>query len=214
MFDILAIAPLLLLGVLFVAVPKGLPTLQLLMVGGAFLAAGLLVAIRLAWIFKTCSVWLDRSPIWRGASAVIARFLRQTASEIDKLGSKEAYLKVLFLSLLVRLSKYSSLYVLLLALLLPRGYTPASLPAPEIFLVLFSAELAATLPFAGFAAIGAYQGAWIMAFSLLGFPLHLAQVTSLAHHIFTQVYGYTLGLIALLLLSLPAFQPIQTRPAE
>jgi hypothetical protein len=72
--------------------------------------------------------------------------------------------------------------------------------------------LAASLPVSGIGAFGAYEGAWAAAFELLGFPGHLAKLTAVSHHLFTQVYGYSLGALAFLLLLLPVFRPAAIVP--
>ena len=58
----------------------------------------------------------------------------------------------------------------------------------------------------GIAAFGAYEGAWAFTFELLGYPGHIAKLTAISHHLFTQVYGYLLGASAFLLLLLPQFK--------
>jgi len=116
------------------------------------------------------------------------------------------YWKVFALSLGVRCCKYLSLYVLLLALVLPLGYALLSFPLAKVFLGLCSAELAASLPISGIAGFGAYEGAWALVFQLLGYPERIAVLTSISHHLLTQVYGYSLGAFALLILLLPMFK--------
>ena len=65
------------------------------------------------------------------------------------------------------------------------------------------------------AALGLTQLLLFLFFILLGFPAEMAQATSISHHVFTQVYGYLLGLIgAAWLLLLPRARPhLPTPPA-
>lgn len=116
------------------------------------------------------------------------------------------YWKVLALSFGVRSCKYLCLYVLLLGLVASLGYTTLDFPLAKVFLVLCSAELAASLPISGIAGFGAYEGAWSLVFQLLGYPEKIAVLTGISHHLFTQVYGYSLGGLALLVLLLPFFK--------
>ncbi|MHB8810781.1 MAG: flippase-like domain-containing protein [Desulfobulbaceae bacterium] len=116
------------------------------------------------------------------------------------------YWRIFALSLGVRCCKYLSLYVLLLALVLPLGFTVLSFPLPKVFLGLCSAELAASLPISGIAGFGVYEGAWTLVFQLLGYSERIAALTSISHHLLTQVYGYSLGALALLVLLLPVFK--------
>jgi len=87
-----------------------------------------------------------------------------------------------------------------MALLVPRGYTLAEVPPAKALLGIFAAEISSTLPISGIGGIGTYQGAWLTAFHFLGFPEQLAALTSVSHHLFTQAYGYSLGIIAFMLL--------------
>lgn len=114
--------------------------------------------------------------------------------------------RVFALSLGVRGSKYLSLYFLLLALVFPLGYGIESFPLARVFLGLCSAELAASLPISGIAGFGAYEGTWTLVFQLLGYPERVAVLTGISHHLLTQVHGYSLGALALLLLLLPLFK--------
>lgn len=146
--------------------------------------------------------------------AFVSRKLRQkmhdglVAAEHHILLTKKhgIYWKVFALSLGVRCCKYLSLYVLLLALVLPLGLPLQSFPLAKVFLGLCSAELAASLPVSGIAGFGAYEGAWALVFQLLGYSERIAVLTSISHHLLTQVYGYSLGGVALLILLLPIFK--------
>ena len=115
------------------------------------------------------------------------------------------FLRLFALSLLVRLAKYGSLYVLLHALLRPLEYGVKELSPAKVLLGLVSSELAASLPISGIAGFGVYEGTWSLVFTLLGMPAELAAATGVSHHVFTQAYGYSLGGLALLLLlAIPA----------
>lgn len=132
--------------------------------------------------------------------------LLDTERNIGLAREKGIYWRLFVLSLGVRCCKYLSLYVLLLALVLPLGFTVQSFPLPRVFLGLCSAELAASLPVSGIAGFGAYEGAWSLVFQLLGYSERIAVLTSISHHLLTQVYGYSLGGLALLILLLPFFK--------
>ena len=68
---------------------------------------------------------------------------------------------------------------------------------------MIAAELSASLPVSGIAGFGAYEGTWTFVFQLLGYSEKLSVVTSISHHLITQVYGYGLGALAMLVLLLP-----------
>ena len=135
--------------------------------------------------------------------AKLESLLSKTASELGEMQSFTRNVKLLLLSLLIRVTKYSQLYVLLLALLIPTGYTIEQLPVPESLLGICAAEISASLPLSGIAGFGLYEGTWALVFQLVGLPAELAKASGLSHHLITQVWGYGLGVVALLLLLIP-----------
>ena len=206
LFDLMALAPLLVAALLFVGM--GVTFSPTLLVGTgvtllllAMLALHLLpAALRLG--FRACALFPDRAAAFRRWSR---RFLAATHRQVHRARAQGIYVPLFGLSLGVRLLKYSALYILLLAMLHPHGYTLHSLPFPKVFLGLCAAEMAASLPISGIAGFGAYEGAWAGVFMLLGFPAAMAKATSLSHHLFTQIYGYLIGIASILtLLALPS----------
>ena len=131
--------------------------------------------------------------------------LADTRKDINLAREQGIYWRILALSFGVRIFKYLSLYILLLALVIPLGFTVHSFPLAKVFLGLCSAELAASLPISGLAGFGVYEGTWALVFQLLGYSERIAALTSVSHHLLTQVYGYSLGAAALLVLLLPFF---------
>jgi uncharacterized protein (TIRG00374 family) len=131
--------------------------------------------------------------------------LAEAAEQVRQTREAGIYSRVLVLSFLVRITKYSALFFLVYALLSPYGYELGDLSAPKVFLGISSAELAASTPVSGIGGFGAYEGAWAAAFAMLGFEQSLAEATGVAGHLFTQAWGYSLGAGALVILLLPVF---------
>jgi hypothetical protein len=207
LFDIIALAPLIMLCV-FLAGGQGDFSASALLIGGAvlFLISSMMILL-LPWgLTKGAQILRALLPASSPWTVRLVGLLASVASRIEESRKAGAYARVFILSIFVRLFKYIGLYLFLYAMLAPRGYDLASLPFPKIFLGLCASELAASLPISGIAGFGAYQGAWIATFTLLGFPLDLATVTSVGHHLFTQAYGYSLGAAAFLLVLLPIFK--------
>lgn len=205
LFDVIAIVPMALLALFWVGGGAGLST-PVLALGCLFI---LLVALlMLAFLPQGCAWGRALLQPFLGTESSLVKWGEQKLAEIEtelrRTRQAGIYARVLLLSVAVRASKYAALYLFLYALLHPQGYGLADLPVPAVFLGLLAPEIAASTPFSGIAGIGAYQGAWILVFTLLGFSQELASSTSLAHHLFTQVYGMSLGLLALLLLNLRA----------
>ena len=205
-FDILALAPIALYAAVSSLSSEGLLSPVNLAAGALAIGAGSALIIQiLPWCFGKASAILENRKAG-SASHRCAGFIKAAQQDMLRIREAGIYARVFVLSVAVRLGKYLTLYAFLLALLLPRGFTLQELSFSRVFPGLCAAELAASLPVSGIAGLGAYQGAWVFTFTLLGFPLDIAKLTSLAHHLFTQTWGYSLGVLALLILLLPVTQ--------
>jgi uncharacterized protein (TIRG00374 family) len=214
LFELIALAPLVLIAAFDLGVATAvLPPSGLLFAGTLLLAVTVGVLLALPWGFGLAAQMAKRmANSERLKTDRLAKFLDETREEIERVRKAGLYGRVLALSILLRLGKYSSLYVFLHALLAPLGYTWVQLPASRVFIGLCAAELAASLPISGIAGFGAYEGAWSLVFQLLGFPPGIAKMTSIAHHLFTQAWGYGLGLSALVVLFCPVWRRREARP--
>jgi uncharacterized membrane protein YbhN (UPF0104 family) len=204
-FDIISLS-LLLLPATLVAGFGGRSS-YVLWAGGVVLAGlSIVILLVLPWLsHRVAEILLSIKRIpetWRDR---IYLELKNTEKHLLLARQQGMYWRILALSLGVRCCKYLSLYVLLLGLVVPLGYQVLDFPLEKVFLGLCSAELASSLPVSGIAGFGAYEGAWALVFQLLGYEERIAVLTSISHHLFTQVYGYGLGGVALLLLMFPYF---------
>ncbi len=198
LFDILALAPLVIIALFFASAVE-VPIHFLL------LAAGILGLFVLLLLQVTDIIFFSLAKCF-GRSGRIQIFLFDAAKDLRSLKRSKIQLRVFVLSILVRISKYASLYVLLYAMLSPLGYGINELQITKVFLGICAAELSASLPISGIAGFGLYEGTWAVVFKLLGFPENTSLTTSIAHHLFTQIYGYSLGALAILILLLPRFE--------
>lgn len=211
-FDVLALAPLLFLAILWVGGGLAGGTTPLLIAGTALLAgaafalwalapglrlAGGLVGSGFELVGRAPSGWLAGS----------ARKLEATADDVEAISRRGTLVPVFLLSLAVRICKYGGLYLLLLAVLGSHGVTWRELELPRVFLGTVGAELSATLPIQGIAGLGTYETAWALSFTQLGFDRELAVLSGFATHLLTQLHDYSLGLLALLWLMRPGFRP-------
>jgi len=201
LFDILALAPLLLLAIGLVGVGAG-GQLSLPIVAGAAVGLGGIAAMLILLLPPGLRLGFGCSCRFLPKPSRLQHFLVRLFAamhrDVRQARREGVYLPLFLQSLAVRALKYTGYYVLLLAMVLPQGYAVVQWPLHKVFLGLVAAEMAASLPVSGIMGFGAYQGAWTLVFALLGFPLTMAQVTSISHHVFTQVYGYAVGLSALL----------------
>ncbi len=214
-FDMIAIAPLILAAVLAAGLGTGLPPGALLVGAGGLCAVSVAVLYALPFLFRISGTIGRKLKLFgqTRTERLVAR-LEGVGREIDAARKQGVYGRLLLLSVLVRVGKYASLYVLLYALLAPMGYGLRDLPVSKVFLGMCAAEVAASTPISGIAGFGVYEGTWSLVFRLLGFPEEMANLTSISHHLFTQVYGYGLGALALLALLLPFFKVTDARKAE
>lgn len=213
-FDILSFACLIIVAVMVVS--SGSISPVMVGVGGGILALGSVgVLLLLPWMLDFMAGICSGLPLVPERYRLrLQQALTDVCRDIEQARRQRIYWRIFFLSLGVRCCKYLSLYVLLLALVLPLGFTVSAFPLGKVFLGLCSAELAASLPISGIAGFGAYEGAWALIFQLLGYSERIAALTSISHHLLTQVYGYTLGACALLVLLLPVFQRRHIREAR
>lgn len=204
-FDLVAMAILILLAGLAAAGNTLISSTTLIIGSCCIGVVSIALVLYLSEVFTLLSRLLSNFAKSRNntLAARTSKILLDVKTELDNTGTFIIRSKLLVLSLMVRALKYGSLYVLLYALLAPRGYTLETLHPIKIFVGIAVSEAAASLPISGIAGFGAYEGVWVLVFKLLDFPTNLAILTSVSHHLFTQVYGYTLGAVALLLLVFP-----------
>ncbi|MEX2605710.1 MAG: lysylphosphatidylglycerol synthase transmembrane domain-containing protein [Kiritimatiellia bacterium] len=206
LFDILALAPLLLAGAWALGSGEAL-SLPVLIGGGLVLMAlslGLIAAMSpvVKWgegLFRPFAV---KGKKW-------ALFLCETADSVllslENAKRKKLFWKLLGSSLLVRMCKYTSFYFLILALLIPQGVERSEVAIAPAFIALVSGEMAASLPVSGIGGFGAYEGTMTFVMVMLNFSKELAATLSVSHRLLTQVYGLLQGVSGLLILMLPFF---------
>jgi uncharacterized protein (TIRG00374 family) len=203
-FDLLAVAPIILVGLLFTG-GSGAVSETWLITGTVVLALGSALTVRaLPFMITQAVAILSRLELRQTArKQKVLRFLEDLRQDVERSSSAGILISVFVLSFVVRLCKYAGLYFFLYALLAPLGYTWSDLNPAKVTLGFCAAELAASLPISGIAGFGVYEGTWAMVFEFLGFPAHIAKLTGISHHLFTQVYACLMGGTALFLLLLP-----------
>jgi uncharacterized protein (TIRG00374 family) len=206
--DLLVMVPLMCVGVIVVGASKlGIPLAFLLSAAGMFFVLMLLMLLYLGPILRWTGGLVGRTARrWR-YGARVAETLSGVATQVADIYKARAFWKVITLSFCIRLFKYGCIVFLVYAVLNPINpaeYTLRSIGYWPVFVGSSIAELSASTPVSGIAGFGAYEGAWTGAFYLLGYPKKLAALSGISAHLITQVFGYTLGVIALLILLAPA----------
>ena len=204
LFDVVALAPLLVLAALVVG---GGETVSAAALVAAAVALGIL-AMGLMWLAVPIGGWFatvlgngSHEPAsWRIRGAEL---VRKTVTALVDVQRRRIFGQVLLVSMVVRLCKFGSYYFLVLAIMAPLGYTIEGLGFFRVFLGVVGAELAAVLPIHGFAGFGTFEAAWALSFSQLGFSTEDAIMSGILGHAVSQVVEYSLGIGALLYLMRP-----------
>lgn len=207
-FDLVSLGPLLLIaaGLRFVtAAPHG-PTafsLQWIIVfAGGFFA----VSAAAAWFLGPLTIIFARLPraLARGRSGGI---LVRMASFLDRLGialqpirRSVTLLKLLAISLAIRLAKYGALFALTESLLAQAG--PGVLrPSPwDLVIGVSATELIASLPVPAIGQFGLWEGGMVGVLVVMGFPRESATTLAFGVHGITTAFEYFLAALALTML--------------
>jgi hypothetical protein len=108
-------------------------------------------------------------------------------------------LKLFILSLLIRLGKYISLYLLFWGVV---RVTVSPHTFAQFCFGMAGTEMSATLPIQGIGGFGTWELAFSLFFKTFKIPAGDPFLTALVIHVTTQVWEYTVGLAAFLFLSL------------
>lgn len=184
-----------------------------------------LASVAVGFFLASVATLLFLPALLRAAGRVVARLFparlkegaeglcARTAERIAEISQRGLLGRALWLSFLVRALKYGCLALLVYAILNPvdpSAYTLRRIGYWPVFVGASLAELSASTPVSGIGGFGAYEGVWAGAFYLLGYPRDLAIRTGICAHLITQVFGYTLGVLALVVLMTPLLRPGRT----
>ncbi|WFB37313.1 lysylphosphatidylglycerol synthase domain-containing protein [Kiritimatiellota bacterium B12222] len=199
LFDIIA----LFLVIFSLMVPMLLKTMTAFQVVGA--AGLLLVLIAIAWwgwFYVMPAVvrhrWFKKVMAKTKLTARFEVFLTQLSDTLDQTRRSNVFLSIMFLSIAVRLSKYTGLYFLFLGVTQHTWPELAALPVWAVIGTLIIAEGAAALPIPAFMSFGPYEAGGAIALVLLGFKDGDAALAMLAIHVVSQAISYSLGGISIL----------------
>jgi len=136
------------------------------------------------------------------AEVSIEKF-RATIESLREAREKKIDLPLFFLSLLIRLGKYVSIYFLLFALLRSHGFSLSTFSFWKLILGITGAELTSILPVKGLAGFGTWESAWALTFGLMNFDQSLAIISGIGVHLITNLFEYSLGIASFAVLALP-----------
>ena len=155
----------------------------------------LTVFLELGRVLRLVAGWLRGY----GRGEALAARLEETAREVSRSGGRTTMSALLALSVAIRLLKFGAYWALLLGVVREHDLGAGDLPFWTVFLGITGAELSATLPIHGVAGFGTYETAWALGFERLGLSSRVAILSGFATHLLSQIYDYTVGLVALAL---------------
>ena len=136
----------------------------------------------------------------------IYKKLVDTNENIKIIQKRKIYWKVFLASVATRILKFTSYYFIIHAILKPMGYEFGDLSYWVIFLATVAAEISAVLPTHALAGFGTYEGAFALAFVALGFSSEISIIVGFNYHIINLIFTVTLGIIAMVVISLPFYR--------
>ena len=120
--------------------------------------------------------------------------------------AKKIYWKVYLSSIATRVLKFTSYYLIIHAILSPMGYTFSDLNYWVILLATVAAEISAVLPTHALAGFGTYEGAFALAFIVLGFSQDISIIVGFSYHLVVLLFTVILGIIAMIIISMPFYR--------
>lgn len=128
--------------------------------------------------------------------ARVAASLDRIAASLEIVHRGGALVRLLVVSLAIRLAKYAALFALTESLLAGAGYA-APHPDPwDLIIGVSATELVASLPIPAIGQFGVWEGGMVGVFVMMGFPRESSTLVAFGIHSITTVYEYLLGLLA------------------
>ncbi len=205
--DLVVMAPLIALGVMVVGAARlGISIGMLAAVASLFFIATIAALSYLPQIVSVVGRLMARIvPMWRKA-VTIKEKLDLSAIQIRAIYHKGILMRLIVLSFFIRVLKYGCIAFLVYAILNPIDpdkYTLRAIGYWPVFLGASLAEFSASTPLSGIGGFGLYEGVWTGTFYLLGYPRELAALSGVSAHIITQLFGYSLGVLGIVILMAP-----------
>lgn len=170
----------------------------------ATLSAFVLAIVALMGLFlitPIASKWLAVHVPARSEGSLWAKvldFLENFVASLAEVRSAGKTQVLVALSVVIRVLKYFSFFLLFEAVARPSFPELAEIPTPQVIGALIGGEVGASLPIPTFMSFGAYEAGTSLVFSLLGVADQAqAFVTMLCVHIWSQLMEYILGGILL-----------------
>jgi hypothetical protein len=179
---------------------NGLDVSALTVAGMALLAICFFVMTRLDWFARQATEVLRYLSYPLRSYQTVQKgilFAEDLSEQLRHVRKQQRLLLFVSITILLRIAKYGSLYVLLLSVLHPLGIGAAQIDPLITTIAFVLAEASASLPVSGLMGFGAYEGAWSLVFLSNNVQIPSVPGVILLVHLITQVVGYFLGLLGL-----------------
>lgn len=129
---------------------------------------------------------------WARAAASLDRI----AASLETVRRGGALLRLLAISLAIRLAKYAALFALTESLLTGAGYAGPHPNPWDLIIGVSATELVASLPIPAIGQFGVWEGGMVGVLVMMGFSREPATLVAFGVHGITTVYEYILGFLA------------------
>lgn len=215
-FDLAIVFSLIVIAIIIVWITVGFGSLSIsswpvILIAGILLIISLLLLFYLSAIIRfflnLINKLMLKTRIGRNRiMQYIFRKLQDINTSIEIIKQRKIYGKVYIYSIICRVLKFAAYYMAIHAILKPMGYGFSSLNFWIIFLATVVAEISAVLPTHALAGFGTYEGAFALAFVSLGFPVSLSKIVGFSYHIIMLSFSVMLGVISMVIISMPFYK--------
>lgn len=211
-FDLAIVFSLIVISIIIVGVNTySISSVSVILIAAALLAASMLILLYLANIIDLILIvykkLLNRSRVQE--NRLIYRIYKKLV-DINKnlkiIRGRKIYWKVYLSSIAIRVLKFIAYYLIIHAILAPMGYSFSDLNFWVILLATVAAEISAVLPTHALAGFGTYEGAFVLAFIMLGFTEEIAIIVGFTYHLVVLLYTVMLGIISIIIISMPFYR--------
>ena len=217
-FDLVIVFSLIVVSIIIVGINKfSISSTTIILIAAGMLAISLLILFYLSKIIGLFIRLLDF--IFARTRAGKNKFLQyiykkliDVNTNIKVIQKRRIYWKVYFSALVIRVLKFTSYYFIIHAILKPMGYGFQDISFWIILLGTVVAEISAVLPTHALAGFGTYEGAFALAFVILGFPKQISIIVGFSYHLVILLFSVILGLISIIILVMPFYRVREEKP--
>ncbi len=211
-FDLAIVFSLIVISVIIVGIDTYfISSVSVILIAVALLAASLLILFYLANIIDLILIvyrkLLNRFKVQEKRFIYrVYKKLLDINNNLKIIRGRKIYWKVYLSSIAIRVLKFTAYYLIIHAILVPMGYSFSELNYWVILLATVAAEISAVLPTHALAGFGTYEGAFALAFVILGFTGEIAIIVGFTYHLVVLLYTIMLGIIAMIIISMPFYR--------